>query len=137
MTRGIIRVEDERILLRSGQAKVRIEAWGRDGIRVRATTLEEILHDLPGSLLEQERVEAEVSLNGKVAKIKNGATTVKVELEPLQGWPIPWRISFHDNDGRELLGEKLDRFRRWPGVYLKHSSGDQSKAEARFQAHEG
>jgi len=137
MTRGTISVEGESILLRSGQAKVRIEAWGRDGIRVRATTLEEIMHDLPGSLLEPERAEAEVSLDGKVAEIRNGATTVKVELEPLQGWPIPWRISFHDKDGRELLGEKLDRFRRWPGVYLKHSSGDQFRAEARFQAHEG
>jgi hypothetical protein len=115
MTGGTIRVEDESIILRSGQAKVRIEAWGRDGIRVRATTLGEIMQDLPGSLLEQGWAEAEVSLDGKVAEIRNGATTVKVELEPLQGWPIPWRISFHDSDGRELLGEKMDRFRRWPG----------------------
>ena len=67
MTGGTIRVEDESILLRSGQTKVRIEAWGRDGIRVRATTLEERMHDLPGSLLEQERAEADVSLDGKVA----------------------------------------------------------------------
>lgn len=61
---------------------------------------------------------------------------MKVELEPIQGWPIPWRISFHDSDGRELLGEKLDRFRRWLGVYFKNSSGDHFRAEARFKAYD-
>ena len=93
MMGGTVTVEERSLILRSGQAKVRIEAWGRDGIRVRATTLDEIKLDLPGSLLDREGDDSTVSLNGDVAEIRNGAITVRAEIEPLPGWPIPWRIS--------------------------------------------
>jgi hypothetical protein len=97
MKRGIITIEDKSLILRSGQAQARIEAWGRDGIRVRATTLDEINLNLPGSLLDREEDGAAPSLNRNVAEIRNGAITVRVELEPLHGWPIPWRISFYNS----------------------------------------
>jgi len=135
--RGYLCEDSGRLLLESGRVKMLIEAWGRDGIRVRATMMSSIDEDLLGALLEPLDVETEVSVEGSWAELRNGAILARVVLEPLHGWPIPWRVSFHRADtGEELLGEKLDRFRRWPGIYFKHASGDLFTLEARFDAHE-
>ncbi len=85
MARSYLTVEPSGVLVSSGQVNVRIEGWGRDGIRVRATMLEKISDDLPGALLEPIESEPEVSYDDSVAEVRNGAITVRVVLEPLHG----------------------------------------------------
>ncbi|WP_277971372.1 glycoside hydrolase family 31 protein [Sphingomonas echinoides] len=76
---------------------LRIEAYGVDGLRVRASAHSERPAS-PGALLEVASSAPVISRNGAVARIENGRIVAEVDL---QG-----RVRFLDADGRLLLEEK-------------------------------
>ncbi|SDA20171.1 TIM-barrel domain-containing protein [Sphingomonas sp. NFR15] len=76
---------------------LRIEAYGRDGLRVRAAASAP-RDAVPGALIEVAACEPVVSRDGAVARIVNGRIAAEVDL---QG-----RVRFLDADGRLLLEEK-------------------------------
>ena len=56
----LFRQEGNALVWNLNYETVRIEPWGRDSLRVRATRNPEILDDLPGALLEPEPAEAQI-----------------------------------------------------------------------------
>ena len=76
---------------------LRIEACGRDGLRVRASASAP-RDAAPGALIEVAATDPVVSRDGAVARIENGRIVGEIDL---QG-----RVRFLDADGRLLLEEK-------------------------------
>ena len=59
---------------------VRIEAWGKDGLRVRAT-LEASILDLPQALLPAADVGVAIALGDKTASISNGRIRAEIDQD--------------------------------------------------------
>ena len=65
------RREGNALLWEQNHAIVRIEPWGIDSLRVRATAAERILDDLPGALLPPAPVTPEIDIAAGRAVIRN------------------------------------------------------------------
>ncbi|WP_343525540.1 glycoside hydrolase family 31 protein [Sphingomonas sp.] len=76
---------------------VRIEAYGPNGLRLRASTFAQRPAS-PGALLDIAPVTPTIERDGAVARIRNGGITAELDL---QG-----RVRFLDGHGRLLLEEK-------------------------------
>jgi len=109
---------------------VRIEAWGRDSLRVRATVGPEICDDLPGVLLSPAESDTQVSISEEGAIISNGLIAAQVSS---QG-----QIRFFNAvSGAELVAEKrMVHSTRIPPRLFKAAQGDLFRLEARFQAYD-
>ncbi len=125
---------------------LRVEAWGPDAVRVRATPGGPLLDDLPGALLDVPPGGAKpprISIAEHDATLVNGAITVRIdagtegrltpELAPGAG-----RLSFvRTDDGVELLAEQPAHF-WWPGPRLATAAGNgYHRLEQRFRAYPG
>ena len=123
---------------------LRIEPWGRDSVRVRATPGGPLLTDLPGALLDRpEPTGAVITVAGGTATLTNGAITVRLDgsapgaTDP-QLHPADGRLTFlRTADGSELLAEQPQHF-WWPGPRLYTATGNgYHRLEQSFRAYPG
>ncbi|QMU69820.1 TIM-barrel domain-containing protein [Streptacidiphilus sp. P02-A3a] len=128
---------------------LRVEPWGRDSVRVRATPGGALLPDLPGALLDADPATAgtagtaEISIEGNTATLVNGAITVRLDgnaadASDPQLHPAAGRLTFLNTaDGSELLAEEPHHF-WWPGPRLYTATGNgYHRLEQRFRAYPG
>jgi alpha-D-xyloside xylohydrolase len=108
---------------------LRVEAWGRDGLRVRATAASAIRDDLPHALLEPTPADAQIEVGPEGAIVRNGAITAELDREG--------RLRFLDADGDELLAEPSHHWNRLPPRQFKPVGGDHFRLELRFKGYEG
>ncbi|MDT0319195.1 glycoside hydrolase family 31 protein [Streptomyces millisiae] len=126
---------------------LRVEPWGPDAVRVRAT-LGPIRDDIPGALLERPAGRAEITVpdltgltvfaNGlgsptdpvPPARLVNGRLTAELTVDG--------RLRFvRTDDGRELLAERRAHF-WWPGTRVHTPVGHgYRRLEQHFAAYEG
>ena len=73
--------QGDSLIFRENGETVMLTPWGRDGLRVRATFLGDIL---PGenALLEAETPEPEITLGDTVSEIKNGRLRAVLNVQP-------------------------------------------------------
>ncbi len=112
----------------AGHERLRLEAWGEDSIRVRASQTE-IDEELPGALATTcPAPSADTTIDG--ATLVNGKLRAQISSDGL--------ISFWRSDqGRELLSEQKAHF-WWPGSRLFLTNGNgYYRIEQRFKAYDG
>lgn len=121
----------------ASQETVRVEAYGRDGIRVRSIIGGSILDDLPGALIPVPPGAtdgadgddgAAIRIDAAGATVSNGGITVTVS--------VTGRLTFRrTDDGAELLAEQDAHF-WWPGPRLRTAHGNgYHRLEQRFHAY--
>ncbi len=112
----------------SGHERLRLEAWGEDSIRVRASQ-GQIVEDIPGALVAvRPSLSAAASRDG--ATLVNGKLRAEISREGLVSF---WR----SDDGRELLSEEKAHF-WWPGPRLFSANGNgHYHIDQRFKAYGG
>lgn len=129
---------------RAGGETLRVEAWGPDAVRVRATPGGPVLDDLPGALLDAPPGgTAEIGIAEHHATLVNGALTVRVDADTA-GSVTPYlpttagRLTFlRTADGAELLAEQPAHF-WWPGPRSAAPTGNgYHRLEQRFRAYPG
>ena len=124
--------------LRYQQVKLRVEAWGNNSLRVRATLLDKIDETLDWALLEPSLNDATSIISDEYAEMVNGLIKCQIRFNPDQISGHPWVLSFHRTEtGEEILAEDFHRFRRWRGIYFKPRGGDSFYAETWFKAYPG
>jgi alpha-D-xyloside xylohydrolase len=117
---------------------VRIEPWGPDSLRVRATVAAEVLEDLPGGLLDPISAKAQIEIGEERAVIRNGAIAAQVRPggDGVEAG-IQAAIRFFNNTtGTELLAESPSHFPRPPARQFMPVGGDLFHVQARFKAYD-
>ena len=111
-----------------GQERLRLEAWGKDSIRVRAGQ-GHIAEDLLGALIADRPTDsAGAGSDGQT--LVNGRLRAQVSLDGMVSF---WR----SDDGRELVSEEKAHF-WWPGPRLFLAKGNGFyRIEQRFKGYEG
>lgn len=110
---------------------VRIEPWGADSLRVRATLDAEIRDDLVSALLPPEHTSARIEITDGSATIQSGAIVAHVAADGCLRFVNT--VSHTD-----LVAEQRPvRATRIPARSFKARGGDTYHLEARFVAHEG
>jgi alpha-D-xyloside xylohydrolase len=118
-------------LLWSGNDEhVRIEAWGQDSLRVRATVSGAIRDSLVNVLLPPKETHVDITIDGREATIRNGTILARVSSTGL--------IRFFDAQrGVELLAEvPPGHATRIPPRLFKATYGALFHVEARFHAYD-
>ncbi|MGA3216802.1 MAG: glycoside hydrolase family 31 protein [Acidimicrobiales bacterium] len=112
----------------SGHERLRLEAWGEDSIRVRASQAL-VAEELPGALIEPRPAPTAGAKSDGVTLV-NGKLTARLSPDGLVSF---WR----SDDGRELLSEQKAHF-WWPGQRLFVANGNgHYRIEQRFKAYDG
>ncbi len=112
----------------SGHERLRLEAWGEDSVRVRASQAQ-LPEDLPGALISP-RPSPSAGATSDGATLVNGKLRARLSPDGLVSF---WR----SDDGRELLSEQKAHF-WWPGPRLFVANGNgHYRIEQRFRAYEG
>jgi len=125
------RQEDNALVWELNHEILRIEPWGQDSLRVRATIMPAIRDDLPHALLEPTLTQAEIHITEQLATIRNGA--IRAEVSPTG------KIRFVNAlTGVELLQEEehLLPFGWPPPRYYQALPGGVFRIEVRFLAHD-
>jgi alpha-D-xyloside xylohydrolase len=129
---------------RAGGETLRVEAWGPDAVRVRATPGGPVLDDLPGALLDAPPGgQPQIGIAEHHATLVNGALTVRIDADTA-GSVTPYlpttagRLTFlRTEDGAELLAEQPAHF-WWPGPRSAAPTGNgYHRLEQRFRAYPG
>ncbi len=108
---------------------LKIEPWGRNSLRVRATISPNLRDDWVSGLLEPTHRHASIKINNSGATITNGAITA--ELSP-QG-----NLRFIATEtGQELLAEKSIHKLTVPARHFRPVKGDLFHIEANFAAYD-
>ncbi|GAA3437592.1 glycoside hydrolase family 31 protein [Kutzneria kofuensis] len=124
---------------------LRVEAWGPDAVRVRATPGGQLLDDLPGALLDPPPSggKPRITIAEHSATLVNGGLTVHIDggTEGRLTPDLPaaaGRLTFlRTEDGVELLAEQPAHF-WWPGPRLATATGNgYHRLEQRFRAYPG
>ena len=111
-----------------GHERLRLEAWGKDSIRVRAGQ-GHIAEDLLGALIADRPTDSAGAGSGGQTLV-NGRLRAQVSLDGMVSF---WR----SDDGRELVSEERAHF-WWPGPRLFLANGNGSyRIEQRFRGYEG
>ncbi|KAI9318776.1 glycosyl hydrolase, family 31 [Dichotomocladium elegans] len=113
---------------------VRIEPWGKNSFRVRASQ-DKIKDDLPGALISLEerglsQSDARIEINEVSATIRNG--DIEARVSRVHGKLVFWDTK----NNRELLGEAQPHMWIY-GRHLKTLQGNTFKVEANFKAYDG
>ena len=117
---------------------LRVEAWGADGVRVRAAQRDLPLHDVGALQRRPARPAAlEIRLGDHSATMVNGALTVHIELLVEEDNPWPMVRFVRTSDGEELLAEQPEHF-WWPGarVFYGNRTGS-AEVHQQFRAYDG
>ena len=127
------------LTFRSCNQMVRIEPWGRDSLRVRATPEPAVLEDWPGALLPAQPTGAEISIDGDRALLRNGKISAEVSLAREGTEPYAeGRIRFvHAETGAEVLAEQPLHFVMPGARHFRPVGGNLYHLEARFRAYGG
>ena len=108
---------------------LKIEPWGRNGIRVRATRLNTITTDWISALLVQPDFPIQIEISESRASLRNGTTLVRIGA---QG-----DLTFlNTRTGQEILKEKPIHSLSVPSRYYKDLKGDLFHIEACFEAYD-
>ncbi len=107
-----------------------LQAWGKNGLRVRATRAPAI-QDLPGALLEGTQPQAEITIDAsEKASVQNGLARADISADG--------RLVFSNSStGKTLLEEEPFLFYRKPARDYKSHSGDLYQTEVKFLANAG
>lgn len=124
-----ISMENGALCLRLNGEILRIEAWGKDGLRVRATNLR-AFPDIPGALLDIPAVAAQIEVSGEKGVLVNG----KVRAEIWQDGTLHFARSA---DGLVFLEEPQPIFSRPPARWYKPLGSDLSQVEMQFKPNRG
>ena len=109
---------------------LKVEPWGTDGARVRATHLRDF-PEIPGALLETlPAQDAEAALSDGKGILTNGKLRVEI-------WPDGTLHFFHAKTGAKLLEEPEPIFNRPPARWYRPLGSDLSKLEVYFRAQKG
>ncbi len=115
---------------------LRIEAWGRDGVRVRAA--QNTLPSAPGALDNPPAIDrpVDISIESDGAVLVNGGLTVEVTVPRDDGVTFPEIRFLRTADGTELLAEQREHY-WWPGarVFYGNRSGA-GEIHQQFKAHD-
>ncbi len=123
--------ENGGLVWRQNHETVRIEPWGTDSLRVRATMNAEIRDDLTGALLPPEPETAEIVIAGSSATVRNGVILAEIDANGCLRF-------VHAVTGTDLLREQRpERATRIPPRAFKPLSGELYHLEARFAANKG
>jgi alpha-D-xyloside xylohydrolase len=128
--KGFLR-DGNALLWERNHEKMRIEPWGSDSLRVRASMGTDIQMDLPGGLLDPAPTGAQIEINEGRATIRNGSITAEL----LEGG----HLRFYNSKGVKLLEEDLKYPKRfgWPEARWYHAvPGNLWKIEVRFKPNE-
>ena len=124
--------ETNALIWRNGPETVRIEPWGADSLRVRATQGAAIRSDLPGALgtTPPASSDAEIAIGPERASIRCGLIRADLTAEG--------QIRFTNAEtGAALLAEPAPRFIHPPARWFKPLGSDLSRISVEFQAVEG
>ena len=91
---------DNRLVYRSDRETLVIEAWGTDGLRVRATPLGEII-DRQWALTEPVDAQATIEISDTEATIRNGTVSARIRDIFTQNG-LAWQI-YEQADGSALV----------------------------------
>jgi alpha-D-xyloside xylohydrolase len=109
---------------------LRIEPWGEDSLRVRATLAPEVRDDLPGAPMERLPGTARIEIGSQLAVVTNGLLSAEVSAEG--------RVRFvRADDGAELLAEERPHFSRPPARWYRARDGGSYRFEMRLAGHPG
>ena len=99
---------------------VRIEPWGKDSLRVRATMAPAVADGLPGALVEPAPVSAQIEVGPQQAVIRNGAISAEVHLSGniVTGFPTPMIRFVHAWHRRRTAGRGSRAFPAAAGAPL-------------------
>ena len=118
-----------------GHETVRIDPWGKDGVRLRATENACIRDDLPGALLPPLQEPApQIEIGEQQALLRNGAMEVRVDDTS--------RILFQRAADHSVLLEEVYHNPKGPTLYphgreFLSAGADLYRTEARFTAQSG
>ena len=105
---------------------MRVETWGENSLRVRASLLE--IDEQVWALLKQKEIKPEIDIVPEKVTVRNGEIVCNIHIDPENIFKRipgqPWSIVFTKPNGEELLAENHHKFKRWRGVYLKQRGGD-------------
>lgn len=108
---------------------LKIEPWGRDGIRVRATRLKAIKQDWINALLNQGEYAAQIEMHESVASLRNGAMIANIDSRG--------ELTFlNANTGQELLKEKPLHDLTLPARHYKDLKGELFHIDVCFKAYD-
>ena len=122
-------IDGNALIRRGGQEQIRIEPWGKDALRVRAS-IGDWREGENWGLLPCEDRKTVISVDGDTASIQNGSITAHIEEDG--------RISFTDGKGRLLLREfrEVKPFPEIRGRQWQPRLGGHFELTARFEAYE-
>ncbi len=124
-----ISIDNCALCLRLNGEMLKIEAWGKDGLRVRATNLR-AFPDIPGALLEIPPVGAQIELTPEKGRLVNGAVTAEI-------WQDGTLHFSRTSDGKVILEEPAPIFSRPPARWYKPLGSDLSQLEMEFKPNRG
>ena len=136
---GPIFTEQEGALLcRYNAEAIRIDAWGPDGLRVRATVAQGFRDEALSALLAEARCRGQVTTGPDSARIENGRLACEVFIVNTHGEPKQeLNLRFEDRrTGKELLAEQRPHFAWPPPRHFKADSAETWQIEATFRAHD-
>lgn len=120
---------DHGLLFRLNHETLRIEAWGRDSLRVRATQAAQFQENHVSALIESDPSDATIEQSENGASIRNGAITARISNSGA--------IQFIESDtGRELLSEKPIHALSVPSRHYLPTRGDLYQIQANFAAYQ-
>lgn len=125
------RQEGQALIFEQNHETVRLEPWGGDSLRVRASAAATLRDDLPGALLAPAAANAQIIIEATGASIRNGALLAQVSPTG--------RIRFLNAlSGLELLAEEEHiQPHGWPGPRsYQQALGGLYHLEVRFQPNE-
>lgn len=134
-----IRVQDYALVCRIGPETLRIEPWGRDSLRVRASVGPCLGDGIYSVLLEQPTITPEIEIAEERAVIRNGEIAAELYLTQsgISQPPVVHLRFFNASNGSELLAEEPPHFVWPPARYYRAIGGDLFHIEARFKAYNG
>ena len=108
-----------------------VEPWGRDSIRVRATTLAE-MPQRDWSLLPPKKTSAKISIEKNFARLANGKLTATIDAKS-------GRVRFFKSGSDEPLVEEIFARTNYPPsrTFKSVGGGDLFHCEASFTAFDG
>ncbi len=135
------RQEGNALIWEMNHETLRVEPWGRDSLRVRASETTAIRDDLPGALLDPGPSPSLIEVDGNRGVVRNGAIAAEIEaLSGHTGARVPSKAAlrfFRSGSGEELLAEAPSFFPRPVARQFDPAGGDLSRLQVRFKAYEG
>ena len=128
------------LIVRFNGECIAIEPWGADALRTRARPGGAVVEPHVSALLDPPTFNAEVTIDGKHARIRNGRIEARVFLTRRLGADVPLEpvISyFNAETGEELLAETRSHFAGPPPRQFKPIASGSFQLEATFRAYDG